>query len=281
MSRKVTIRPNATDDGIAAELVHLLEEITADGTITDGEVRELNAWLDLTDRDAPAFTLLRAMLDQILADGKITTAERKALHKAIERILPPELREQSKAVRTAVEMLEKERTRAAAAEQRQHDQDEHARNRAQFSLNFMVMGVAYEHREILIERHLVPSQNVSLVRELGNPYDGNAILICIPQGVIGYVPREHAAELAPLLDAGHRQIAYCTKILQGKRFPIPVVQMALYRGDSNIGVETQSPYPFAEHTANSPRRARSESGCATVVILATALMITLALVLRA
>jgi hypothetical protein len=279
MPRKVTIRPNATDDGIAAELVNLLEEITADGTITDDEVRQLNAWLDLTDRDAPAFTLLRAMLDQILADGKITAAERKALHKAIERILPPEMREQSKAVRSAVEMLDKERAREAAAEQRQHDQDEHARNRAQFSLNFMVMGVAHERRDILIERHLMLGQNVSLVRELGNPHDDNAVLIRIPQGIIGYVPREHAAELAPLLDNKHRQIAYCSKILQGKRFPIPVVQLALYRGDSAVGVETPAPAPFVERQASSPPRPR-RSGCATTVILAFALTILLALLFR-
>ena len=65
-----------------------------------------------------------------------------------------------------------------------------------------VRGVGHEDRW----RHLVslplPSR-VELKREAGNPYDPNAILVLDPAGsVLGYVAREVARAVAPLMDMG-------------------------------------------------------------------------------
>ncbi|MEO8049516.1 MAG: HIRAN domain-containing protein [Acidobacteriota bacterium] len=199
------------------------------------------------------------------------------MHKAIERILPPDLRKQSKAVRTASELVTKERERGAATEQKQREREERERSGQQYNLNCMVMGVAYEDRGALIEKCLTISQAVFLVRETGNPFDHNAVLIRIPQGHIGYIPREYAEEIAQLLDKGYRQIAYCTKILQGKRFPIPVVQTYLYRPDSTMGIETPAPYPYraTENKPSQPARTSGSSclGCALAAVVVVALMV--------
>jgi HIRAN domain len=47
----------------------------------------------------------------------------------------------------------------------------------------------------------------ALVREPDNSFDPNAIRVQVGEYLLGYVPRGHAAELAPLMDSGRRFIA--------------------------------------------------------------------------
>jgi hypothetical protein len=48
----------------------------------------------------------------------------------------------------------------------------------------------------------------ALVREPNNLHDPNAIRVEVGEYLLGYVPKEHAADLAPLMDSGRRFIAY-------------------------------------------------------------------------
>lgn len=48
----------------------------------------------------------------------------------------------------------------------------------------------------------------ALVREHNNLFDPNAIRVEVGEYLLGYVPKGHAAELAPLMDSGRRFIAY-------------------------------------------------------------------------
>lgn len=230
------MRKQATESGIAAELLTLLETVTADGTITEHEALEIRRWLeDNRDSCLPAIDFLRTTIEQILADGKVTVEERKALHRAVERVMPPELRERAKGRREAAELVEKAREREERTARRAQELEERDRNRAAHSANFMVAGVAYEGRAKVVDRHLEPGDTVFLARDPGNAYDSNAIEARLRQGYqIGYVPREDAREMAPLLDRGYKQTAYCTKILDGRRAPIPVVQVHLYRPDADV-----------------------------------------------
>jgi hypothetical protein len=50
--------------------------------------------------------------------------------------------------------------------------------------------------------------------------------------MIGFVPEDHAVDLAPLLDSGHKYIARVKKVLTGGRSPIPVAVVDVYRSDS-------------------------------------------------
>ena len=189
----------------------------------------------------PAIDFLRTTLERILADGRITTEERKALQKAVERVLPTELREKAKGRRVAAALLGKAREQEDKAAVRARATEERERNRPVHSANFMVAGVVYEGRSELVDKYLRSGQNVFLARDPRNVYDSNAIEIRVREGFqIGYVPRDDAKEMAPLLDAGCMQTAYCTKILNGRRAPIPVIQADLYRADATISDAVKS-----------------------------------------
>jgi hypothetical protein len=72
------------------------------------------------------------------------------------------------------------------------------------NLTVKVAGVTYEGRQGLIKR-LTGDEPCRIVPEPDNPYDANALAVhvAMPDGTIahvGYVPRELAKEVAPLLD---------------------------------------------------------------------------------
>jgi hypothetical protein len=48
----------------------------------------------------------------------------------------------------------------------------------------------------------------ALIRDPNNPYDPNAIRVELAGCLLGYVPRADAKDLAPLMDAGRRFIAF-------------------------------------------------------------------------
>lgn len=271
-------RPKPTPEGIVAELLTLLQEISADGIITDDEAKELHEWL-LHNRNEgiPKFEFLRGLLDQFLADGKITEPERKAIHAAIEKVLPPELRQEAKLARQARQLREK----VEAANQR----DAEKAKRPVYIGDFMVAGVRYEGRESLIRQFLREGYILHLVRESTNSFDENAVLIRTTSGHdIGYVPREDAALLAPLLDAGGVYSARCKKILDGRHYPIPVVYAQVFRGNQAIpNTFRQSEAPAKSDRTKLAVGASGSGtgcgGCATIVISicsAIALLIFLA-----
>ncbi|MDP2373282.1 HIRAN domain-containing protein [Reyranella sp.] len=88
-------------------------------------------------------------------------------------------------------------------------------------------------------------QSKTLVRDKDNGFSRNAIEIRLENGMqIGFVPEEYAVELALLLDGGALQKATTTKILEGRRGPIPVVDVDLYGADSQVsGLFGQSQVP--------------------------------------
>jgi hypothetical protein len=274
---QVALRKGATETGIIAELISLLETVTADGTITESEAAELRVWLDENrDSELPAIDFLRTTLEQVLADGRVTPEERRALHMAVERVLPLELRERAKGRRAAQELLAKAREREERAASRQRAAEEREKNRSVFSANFMVAGVAYEGRSKVVDRHLRTGQTVFLARDPGNPHDGKAIEVRVAEGYqVGFVPRDDASQMAPLLDAGHKQVARCTKILNGRRAPIPVVQANLYRPDATIeGAISVPPRsilptpPTSGPSSDVPATPASGSGCASNLAVA-------------
>lgn len=131
-------------DGAAAELLGLLETATADGVITEEEAHNLSDWLQANGDNLglPGLEFLRLTVTQVLADGKVTDAEKTAVYKAVEKVLPPEARRIAKERRTAVENIKRERVRAetdAAKEQRRRERD-----RSLGSDNFIVAGGSYK-----------------------------------------------------------------------------------------------------------------------------------------
>jgi HIRAN domain-containing protein len=270
--RQVVLRAGATEPGIAAELLMLLETVTADGHISDTEAVELRDWLDLNrESNLPSIEFLRTTLFHILADGRVTTEERKALHLAVERVLPVELRQSVKAKRQATELVEKAQQREERTAERNRTAEERERNRRIDSANFMVAGVSHEGRASIVDRFLRVGQTVYLVREPSNQFDPNAIEIRLASGhQIGHVPRGFAVGLAPVLDAGCKQMAYCTKILEGRIAPIPVVQADLYPIDASVrgAVDAaQIPARTSATTSNRPGCGCGTAAASVVVLV--------------
>lgn len=69
-------------------------------------------------------------------------------------------------------------------------------------------------RQRLIEA-LDPGEPLRLEREPGNPHDPNAIAVCSARGKIGYVARDRAEFIAPLIDAGMALIVDVAQIRGG------------------------------------------------------------------
>lgn len=235
--------------GIVAELVPLLKTVTADGQMTDDEIAQVDEWLAAhPECNLPPLELLRATSAAIHANGPTSKEGRRAFHKAVEQVLPPEERGHSKAIRKARELAEqakqkdertadltakrvsKEKARADAASARE-------RNRVVYRSNFLAAGTSHDNRFSSIRAHLKEDQAVVLVREPRNKYDRYAIKVFAQNAGelhdVGYVPREITPTLAPLMDLPHIYIATCTKILEGDRL-IPVIDLVLYGPDADI-----------------------------------------------
>jgi hypothetical protein len=209
----------------AAELIALLETATSDGVLTDEEIQAIREWLDRRGlRHVPNADQLRVILDHVLADGKITETERREVYRAVERVLPAELRQRARSVRLAREAVEKMRR-----------QEEKRRNTPVLRLDIPVVGIPYDRRAEIVKRFARVDDPVYLVREPDNPVDPNAIMVLLRQGYqIGYVPREEAEGLAPLLDAGCKQRARIKKILRGRSYPLPYMVAEIYQPDADV-----------------------------------------------
>ena len=97
-----------------------------------------------------------------------------------------------------------------------------------------VAGAARHHDDVLQSAALDPGRPLVLRRDAGNEHDPDAIAVDTPGGLqAGWVPREVAAELAPLIDAGE---PWCAVVLRERRRsprdPRDGLTMLLARGEA-------------------------------------------------
>jgi hypothetical protein len=217
-TRRVSVTKLQRESLAAVELFAIAESLTADGRLSPAELAPLRDWT-VRHRDAPlpAREHLTEILAQIEADGVVTSAELDELHRALEKVLPPDLR--SGAV---------ERRKSA-------DAAEASRDRMLEHWNFMVAGSHVGDRADAALRAASGSGDVTLIREPSNPYSAAAVQVVAENGeMLGYVPDRDARAMAPRLDAGSPYVAYLTKVLSGGRRPIAVVQVELFGADAQV-----------------------------------------------
>lgn len=274
-TQRVSLTKTQLRSELGAELLSLCQSTTADGILAPEEVEGLRAWLaDADAADLPAATYLREVVERILADGQVTEDERKELHKAVESVLPSELRRQATAARREIEATAKAEAKATKEAERERAREERERNRPLASANFMVAGVRHEGRPKIIERYANAGDGVRLVRDRGNRYSSAAIAVQLMNGKqIGFVPEDDAQELAPLLDQGMRSEAVITKILGSGRSPIPVVQVYVLRPDSAATITRRAPASRAEAFGQQVGRAARTAGKRFLVGLAIVLVV--------
>jgi hypothetical protein len=256
--RSITKQQRATVAG--AELIQLCQTVTEDGALADDEIEALRQWLlDHRETDLPAREHLYSVVESIIADGRITYAERMDLYRAIEAILPSDLRAAVRGRRTARDAADREARRVQAAGEKEAKAQARERNRPLGQWNFMVAGCRYEGRPQVIEDYASPGDQAYLVRDRQNRFSRHAVEIRLPNGMqIGFAPEDDAIEIAPLLDEGLPHVAFITKILTGGRSPIPVVNLHLYRADAEVADLTFE----RDVPAKQLQGLRSGAGCA-------------------
>lgn len=270
-NRRLSLTKSDVQTALGAELLSLCQTVTEDGSLTDEEVSALRTWLqENRSSDLPSIEFLTGTVEQVLKDGKVTNEEREELYKAIELILPPEVRKGAAIRRRVARTEEKERARAERAAQKQLEREERERNRPLASVNFMVAGVRYEGRPQVIQEYVRAEDAVFLVRDRNNKYSRNAVEVRTRHGYhIGFVPEYHAVELSPMLDKGCPHVALVTKVLTGGRAPIPVVDADVFRPDSS------EPDVVFEKDVPPRRGFQAERGCLSVIVSAFVLLLVL------
>ncbi len=233
---RVSLTKIQIQQGIGAELLALCQGITHDGTFTKEEIVALKRWLrENRNADLPSVAFLMATIERIIADKRITRDEQDELYKAIETVLPPEARKLAKQSRRAVAAKEQANELAASEAATRKELAERERDAPVDAANFMVAGVHFENRSVLIERYVEYGLPVFLARDHENRFSRFATEVRVPDGYqIGFVPEEFAEEVAPLIDKGALHKASITKVLRGGRVPIPVVQAYFYRPDAQV-----------------------------------------------
>ncbi|HUG77380.1 MAG TPA: HIRAN domain-containing protein [Burkholderiales bacterium] len=235
-SRRVSLTKTQRESEIGAELLSLCQAVTTDGSFSDEEISSLRKWLqEHKGEDLPAISHLIPLIENIVADGRITPDERRELFIAVETILPPDVRAVAKTARRTAEQQEKDRLRLQWQLEKERQREEGERDSPIERWDFMVAGSRYEGRPALIDRYAHVGAPAYLVRDPNNRYSRNATEVRTASGhQIGFVPEEDATDIAPLLDAGHPFLAHIKKILTGGRYPIPVVVAEAYRKDANV-----------------------------------------------
>lgn len=277
MAKRVSLTSAQAQEGAAADLVAILQSTTADGRISTDEIKELHRWLrQNADCGLPAMQFLKETIESICADGKVSDAEREELAKAIERVLPPDMREFARQRRRLESLANKERQRQAAQAVAIAEAAAAARSAAVFEFDFLVAGVAYESRAVVTET-MVDDETVYLIRDRANPHSPNAIEIRTKEGFhIGFMPESDAKALAPYLDQGYRHIAFVKTIWRGRDIPTPVVIAEIYPPDterSDAVREAQVPpkQPFLK-----PRRSLLVPIVAMIAVLLSIIVLALA-----
>ncbi len=230
---RVSLTASQLQDGVGAELFSLCQGITADGKLSKEEVVALGLWLrDNRAAPLPGIAFLSETLNRIIADGRVTADEQRELMEVIEKVLPPEARKTAKAARKAVEAKRKAEAKAAREEQRQRELAWEERRQPEDEFDFLVAGVQFEGRHLLIEQHLRAGDRVRMVPEPDNPKDDCAVAVTLTDGwKIGYVPRTDSEDVTGCLEDGGYYVATVKKILTGRSVPVPVIVLRFYRPD--------------------------------------------------
>jgi HIRAN domain len=222
-SPRVSLTKRQLQSAMGVELVSLCQTITQDGRLDQTELSLLQGWLDAhQDASLPSVSYLTAIVKQVLNAGSITDEQLCAVYRAIEKILPPDVRETAREARHKLEIIERARLDAERPTQGEVHPQGWTSNPDYF--DFMIAGVRHENRAVIIADRVTTDTRITLVRDLKNAFSPNAIEIRIESGEqIGFVPELDARELAPLLDSGATYETYIKKILSYGRCPIPVV----------------------------------------------------------
>ena len=245
--RQVTLSKEHRETPAGRELIDLLTELSADGNVSREEMERLRAWLEIDHGvDFPALAFLHEVIEQISLDGEVTEDELDRLALAIERVLPRDIRlaatVRRKHLREARRVAQRETQRqtmiAARVERKASRDAARARAGLLYRAEWPVRGAlrSAERREAC--ERLIEGDTVKLEREPDSPHDSNAILILGHDDCeLGYVPRDEARTVAPLLDGGAEADVIVSRLWETPEGQVvPIVLAKVRRGDADPSV---------------------------------------------
>jgi hypothetical protein len=170
LNRGVFLSKDQLRTELGAELLSLCQSVTADGRVAPEEIAGLKQWLsDAEAADMLPAKYLRTVIDRVLADGKITADEYKEVYRAVEAVLPVEVRQQAVVARREAEAADKAAARAEREAARRRTREEPSSSAPVLSVNFMVAGVRHEGRPAIIEQQASAGDPVALERDPDEP----------------------------------------------------------------------------------------------------------------
>jgi hypothetical protein len=245
--RMVTLSKSQRETTVGRELIELLVQLSVDGAVSREELELLRKWLEADHAvDCPALPFLYETIEQISSDGEISEDDLDRLALAIERVLPKVIRvaaaARRKEARNARRIAQREDQRQAMiaerTERRAARDVARTRQGILYQANFPIAGAfRSEERRDACER-LIVDDIVTFEREPDNIHDANAILILGgDECELGYVRREEAGDIAPLLDAGAEADVRVHRLWEtpdGNVVPIVLVEVRQGDNDGSI-----------------------------------------------
>lgn len=199
------------------ELLAVCDTVAENGRLLPGEAAALGDWLAAYSESAfLSHDELANRVRRALGVGVITDSDRVAIRNAIDRLLPPDVRELVRTGRT------KGSTRA-------HD------DVPIDSYRFVVAATREDVRATHIARYAFEGDEVILIRVPAATHSRSAVLVRLLTGFdIGYVPELDARSMARYLDENLPYSASVKRIVRGGRAPIPIITADFYRSDSRV-----------------------------------------------
>src|SRR5512134_1300403 len=103
-TRRISITKMQRQSEVGIELISLCQSLSEDGCLSAPEIHDLQRWLeDNQSSDLPAIGFLVETVRKVLEDGRISLEESRAVYKAIEAVLPPDLRKEAVSRRRSVD----------------------------------------------------------------------------------------------------------------------------------------------------------------------------------
>jgi hypothetical protein len=162
MVKRPSLSKAECKSGPGAELLQLCQRVTEQGKLTQNGIKELIRWLrDNKGTKLPAKDYLTATVLRVVADRAITPEERLELYKAIETVLPTDVRKVVAQRRKERADALRQRARLAKQEEKQRQQQKReqalaaqgivlltAKNGRKYQLHTLIGLIEYGHESL-------------------------------------------------------------------------------------------------------------------------------------
>lgn len=100
------------------------------------------------------------------------------------------------------------------------------REREHFT-HFSLAGFSYYDGVFAVDQ-LEIGQQLELVPEPDNQYDKQAVMVCLSDYKLGYIPRTHNSEISKILNAGHKIFSAYVQMVNRRAHPEEQVRVVVF-----------------------------------------------------